>query len=319
MKDIENKRDNRENSKDEIVTPPMSLCISNNKDTTDRTIKLSTKIDNSETSKGFDAQKFASRIEIAYKAINSLGLIFAEAAIKSAQVVSAFLEKYDYSIFDKIQNALLFLGKQSKLIEQEYQKALYEAKWFPHAIRTSNFQLFEDITNVLETTRNSQNRIKKLDKVIFSYYDKTALNEIKREWRNNSEIPSYMKRILSQAVNAYHRREYALTNSVLMTLWEGIIDAKLGKQNEYRISGKTRQNITELNARNDIGDFVTKFCNDYIFYNCNSLGEVKDDVPGRHGIAHSWYTKYPSRKTSLNAILFTDFLLTLEPKKDKAE
>lgn len=314
MTDIKNNSDTQKNSKEEVIASPMSLCISNNH-AEDKTIKISTQVDTSQNHVIFDAQRFASRIEIAYKAINSLGLVFAEAAIKSAQVVSAFLEKYDYSIFDKIQNALLFLGKQSKLIEQEYQKALYEAKWFPHAIRTSNFQLFEDITNVLETTRNSQNRIKKLDKVIFSYYDKTALNEIKREWRNNPEIPSYMKRILSQGVNAYHRREYALTNSVLMTLWEGIIAKKAENEDNCRISGRTRQNLTVLNEKNDIGDFVTLFCNEYIFYDCYSAEQVKDDVPGRHGIAHSWYTKYPSRKTALNAILFTDFLLTLKSKK----
>ena len=316
MTDINDKNENKEDiSKEEIITPPMSLCISNNH-AEDKTIKISTQVDNSQNHVTFDAQKFASKIEIAYKTINSLGLVFAEAAIKSAQVVSAFLEKYDYSIFDKIQDALLFLGKQSKLIEQEYQKALYETKWFPHVIRTSNYELFAEVTNVLETTRNSQNRIKKLDKVIFSYYDKTALNEIKREWRNNPEIPSYMKRILSQAVNAYHRREYALTISVLMTLWEGMIANKSGKEDNYRVSNQTRQNITMLNEKNEMGKFITKFCNDYIFYDCHNINEVIDDVPGRHGVLHSWYTKYPSRKTALNAILFTDFLIILKPKKN---
>ena len=55
------------------------------------------------------------------------------------------------------------------------------------------------------------------------------------------------------------------------------------------------------------------FFDEYIMYNCESVEEVKEDVPGRNSSAHSWYNKYPSRKAALNAILFTDFLLDIEP------
>ena len=51
----------------------------------------------------------------------------------------------------------------------------------------------------------------------------------------------------------------------------------------------------------------------FIYYNCSSPEEVKQDVPGRHAIAHGWYRTYPTRKTALNAILFTDFLIDLKP------
>ena len=43
------------------------------------------------------------------------------------------------------------------------------------------------------------------------------------------------------------------------------------------------------------------------------------DVPGRHSFAHAWYTKYPTRKSALNAILFTDFLLSLKAKEQPLE
>ena len=55
----------------------------------------------------------------------------------------------------------------------------------------------------------------------------------------------------------------------------------------------------------------------YIFYDCNSSTDVIDDVPGRHGVAHSYYQKYPSKKAALNAILFADFLMKI--KIDDAE
>ena len=46
-----------------------------------------------------------------------------------------------------------------------------------------------------------------------------------------------------------------------------------------------------------------------------SIEDVVDGVPNRHGVAHSWYPKYPSQKAALNAILLTDFVINLKPKK----
>ena len=59
--------------------------------------------------------------------------------------------------------------------------------------------------------------------------------------------------------------------------------------------------------------------NDLVFYKCYSMDEVIPDVPGRHSIAHGWFDKYPSRKAALNAILFTDFLIGLQPKEDNKD
>ena len=126
-----------------------------------------------------------------------------------------------------------------------------------------------------------------------------------------------MKRILVQSVQAYHRREYALTVSALSTLWEGIIQEK-ANDDSYRISRKTRENLSQLIDKNEYDEIFASFCEEFIFYNCTKPDDVKEDVPGRHGIAHCWYDKYPSRKVALNAILFTDFLLELTPL-DKME
>lgn len=265
----------------------------------------------------FGYVKFASKIEHTLISLNQFMEDVGRKAITAAQVLLDTFSKFNYSIFDRIQESLSRIGREFDTyfdkLEATYQNELYEAKWFPHAINTDNLQLFLDVSEVLEHTRRSKNRTKKLDRIFFDFYDKKRLAAMKREWKNIPEIPYHIQKMLSQAVNAYDRKEYAVTNSVLMTLWEGIIASKVGKENNYRISGATRQSLETLNDENNNGETIKNFCSDFIFYDCRQIEEVKDDVPGRHGIAHSWYVKYPSRKTALNAIIFTDFLLGLNP------
>lgn len=265
----------------------------------------------------FDSAKFASMIEHTLISLNQFMEDIGRKVIESAQVLLDSFSKFNYSIFDRIQETLSSVGNEFDTyfdnLELTFQNELYEARWFPHAINTDNLQLFLDVSEVLEHTRRSKNRTKKLDRIFFDFYNKKHLDEIKRDWKNNVEIPFHIQKMLSQAVNAYNRKEYALTNSVLMTLWEGIIAVKVGKEDNYRISRVTRQSLEALNEENNNGESIKKFCNDFIFYDCCKIDDVKEDVPGRHGIAHSWYEKYPSRKTALNAIIFTDFLLSLRP------
>ena len=265
----------------------------------------------------FDNAKFASMIEHTLISLNQFMEDVGKKAIEAAQVLLDTFSKFNYSIFDRIQESLSRVGNEFEIyfdnLEATYQNELYEARWFPHAINTDNLQLFLDVSEVLEHTRRSKNRTKKLDQIFFDFYNKKRLDEMKRDWRKNTEIPVYIQKMLLQAVNAYNRKEYALTNSVLMTLWEGIIASKVGKENNYRTSGATRQSLETLNDENNNGETIKSFCSDFIFYDCRQIDEVKEDVPGRHGIAHSWYIKYPSRKTALNAIIFTDFLLSLKP------
>ena len=204
-------------------------------------------------------------------------------------------------------------------IEEKYQTFLLEAKWFPNIVCVGSMDFMFALMDAIESTRAQKSRTKKIDKVVFDFFDTKMLDAIKREWKEKSDIPSHTKRVLSQAINAYHRREYALTNSALITLWEGLIATKLGKENEYRVISKARNNISELNQENDICEVVTRFCEEYIFYDCRKTSDVIEDVPGRHSFAHAWYTKYPTRKSALNAILFTDFLLSLKAKEQPLE
>ena len=236
-----------------------------------------------------------------------------EVASSINTIIGNWLQTIDFTplrdIVDNLNN-IGFTHKYEELNEL-YLKAMFEARWFPYAGWIANIELFSEINTILETSRASKNRIKRIDKALFAYYTKEKINDIKRGWRKK-ELPSYMTRILLQAIQAYHRREYALTVSALATLWEGIIQAK-ANDTSFRISKKTLDNLIKLIYENDYGNIFASFCEEFIFYNCTKPEDVKDDVPGRHGIAHCLYDKYPSRKAALNAILFTDFLLDLKP------
>ena len=202
-------------------------------------------------------------------------------------------------------------------VNEVFLKAMFDARWFPYAGWSADFTIVREMLEILETSRESKNRTKRIDKLIFSYYDKEALDDLKRKWRKRN-LPSYMTRILIQSVQAYNRREYALTVSTLCTLWEGIICEKVN-DTSYRISKKTRENLTNLISENAFDRIFASFCEEFIFYDCRKPEDVKPDVPGRHGIAHCWYSEYPNRKMALNAIIFTNFLLALKPLEKTEE
>ena len=219
------------------------------------------------------------------------------------------------SILENIQN--IGFDYDYEEVNEVFLKAMFDARWFPYAGWVADFRIVDAMLEIIDTSRVSKNRVKRIDKLIFSYYNKEEINNLKRGWRR-MKLPSYMTRILVQSVQAYHRREYALTVSALSTLWEGIIQEKMSDSG-YRISRKTRENLTKLIEENEFDKIFSSFCEEFIFYNCTKPEDVKLDVPGRHGIAHCWYDTYPNRKMALNAILFTDFLLGLKPLEKTEE
>lgn len=199
-------------------------------------------------------------------------------------------------------------------IKLVYLQEMYDAHWFPYASWNADFQLSAEIFGIIDETRKSKNRVKRIDKAVFKYYSKEKIESIKKSWRS-FELPEYQMRILHQAVQAYHRREYALTVIVLTTQWEGIIYNKANDSGR-KLTKKTKQHMAELVSENDYFEIFNSYFEDFIMYDCNSTADVISDVPGRHSAAHSFYDKYPTRKAALNAILFTDFLLNLEPIKE---
>jgi len=193
-----------------------------------------------------------------------------------------------------------------------FNRILFDSHWFPYAIKyVSQSCLFDIIDILAHTIDGSKNRTKKIDHCIFSYYSDKVIEKIKLEWRNY-DMPEYVMRILHQAVQAYHRKEYALAEIPLVSLWECIMAEKVHNDG-YRKTNQSKENFNELRKNNAFPAIYTTFFNECIMYPCHSADGVMNDVPGRHGVAHGWFTQYPTKKAALNAILFTDYLVRTEP------
>lgn len=205
----------------------------------------------------------------------------------------------------------------NKKFEQICLHALYQAKWFPHIVNLAEPSLIFSICDILDTSRGQSKRCaKRIDVVIFSYLTKTRLREVKSGWYH-SDLDWPTKKTLCQAMEAFFRGEYALTISCLSAMWEGLIyikahDVTMLERQRQRMD-KTKADLAFLTQFNDAEEICSEFFNEFIVSQCDGINDVMDGIPNRHGVAHGWYKKYPNKKAALNAILLTDFLLTLEP------
>ena len=199
-------------------------------------------------------------------------------------------------------------------LQKLHLQVMYQARWFPYASTLAGDMLFDEINEIIASSKIgatvSKRCEKRIDTAILSHYNKAEIKRIKKKW-NDSEIEPYFKKALGQTLDAYLRKEYALAIPFLGTMWEGIIKSKVGK-NEKKFKEKCKDLVDE----NGYDEVFSDFFNNLIFGQCYSVNDVVDGIPNRNGVAHSWYIKYPSQKAALNAILLTDFVLSLKPKNE---
>ena len=197
-----------------------------------------------------------------------------------------------------------------KQIDDLIEDTLYQTKWIPSVRNHLDWSEKGEIFDILSKTRKgSLNRTKQVDRFIFNHYSAKQLSEMKKKW-HQSGLPNYVYRILSQSIAAYNNKQYALTLSSMAMLWEKLI-AILTDESKYRTIAATKKDVSKIieSVTNEANSMITQYFNDYIYYNCANESDVIENVPGRNGIVHGWYTKYPTRKSALNAILFTDMLI----------
>lgn len=233
---------------------------------------------------------------------------------KHDSLANKWFQSFDYSPFFESLRELSIPGINPEKIKKIYFREMYDAHWFPEAILYADMRLTIDIIKIIGGTRKSKNRVKKIDGAIYEYYKKHELENIKKEW-SKLGLSECLMRILRQTVNAYYRKEYAVTVIVLSTQWEDII-CKKAHDNGRKTTKTTKKYFSKLLARNGYTMIFKSYYDDYIMYNCNSSKDTIVDVPGRHSAAHGFYASYPTRKAALNAILFTHFLLKLEPLEE---
>lgn len=211
----------------------------------------------------------------------------------------------------------------TKELEAFYLQIMSETKWFPYASCLADIFLFQEMSEIIVTSRGaSKNREKRIDKAILSYYTNAKINRIKKAWWD-SDMDHCIRKSLSQAINSFLRGEYVLTISCLSTMWEGLIYVKA---NDVDLSARKRQNmektkkeLEKLAEYNDYESVFSEYFKKFIVSNCNGVNDVIDGVPNRHGAAHGWYRKYPNKKAALNAILLTDFIINLKPIEQTEE
>lgn len=246
-------------------------------------------------------------LESTVKMISSYQLNLSNMLTGSVQQI---LSQIDFSgIYEALLKSIKIADFRVK-INNFVLSETYSAKWFPHVLSAEEGDIQYEFLEIIVSTKRSKNRIKKIDKLILDYYSKPKIEVIKKSWRQD-DIPEYKYRIMHQAVQAYHRKEYAITVTVLSTMWEGLIYDK-AKDTRGKKGKLTKENFSKLISNDDYNQIFADFFDEYIMYDCRSEAEVKVDVPGRNSSAHSFYNKYPSRKAALNAILFTDFLVKLK-------
>ena len=249
----------------------------------------------------------------------------------SREIITPFRQFYQYIADPLIDLIELLCNKElaedGKRLRTLVSQEALDAEWVPHFMLCpdldENIELMEMVLFAIQSTKKSKNRVRKIDKIVFDYYTDKRVEKIKKGWRR-LHLPSHLIKIMYQAVQAYHRKEYALTVSALSPLWERIIRDKANSIPLYDDKGElikgeklSRQYLLRLIETNESEKVFHSFYEDYVLYDCRSDEQANSNVPGRNSTSHGWYSKYPRKKAALNAILFTDFLLNLEPLKNK--
>lgn len=103
-------------------------------------------------------------------------------------VIGSWLQTIDFTpLRDLVESLSEFdFDYPYEELEHAYLQAMFEARWFPYAGWIADLDAFGEINTILETSRKSKNRTKRIDAVIFSYYNKNELMNIKRRWRGKA-------------------------------------------------------------------------------------------------------------------------------------
>ena len=92
---------------------------------------------------------------------------------------------------DNIQN--IGFDYDYEEVNEVFLKAMFDARWFPYAGWIADYRIVDAMLEILDTSRASKNRVKRIDKLIFSYYDKEEINNLKRGWRQMN-LPPYKRK-----------------------------------------------------------------------------------------------------------------------------
>lgn len=189
-------------------------------------------------------------------------------------------------------------------------KLLYESNWCPWILHYNPFSSLIEINKIVSNNRlGDKGKIKRIDAVIFSIMTGRTFNSIRKKW-NQSNIDKTLKKLALEALRGYHNKNYGSTSIMLSALWEGIIKNIIGIDKKV-----TMRELKDLLKRFDCNGIKAFKTNQYyeirLLETCDEKDKRDRDTPNRHGNQHGIFNGYPSKKSALNAILFTDYLISL--------
>lgn len=123
-------------------------------------------------------------IKVTENLISSLNTLVNNSAMIEIQSVTSKLGKWlktvDFSPLTRILEIIRAIGFDFdyKEINEIFLKAMFDAKWFPYAGWIADYTMVDEIFEILDTSRVSKNRIKRIDRLIFSYYNKDEINNL---------------------------------------------------------------------------------------------------------------------------------------------
>ncbi len=185
-------------------------------------------------------------------------------------------------------------------------KNLCDMKWVPCLIYNSSYKLITKISRITENKAEDARYKELIDEAIFKYYTKEKIEDILENWKYKNLDGDLCKMLLGRA-EGYYDAKYDIAVS-LNLIWESIIYSKVNYENN-----NVKKSFKELIEHNSYPNEINNYFLKYIWYSSHKKEDFIPDVPGRHITAHTLSFDYPTKKAALNAILFTDFLLNLEP------
>lgn len=197
-------------------------------------------------------------------------------------------------------------------LDNEYSIALFQAEWFPYAGWNADASILWEVKSVIDSSKkDSAGRKNKIDKILFSYYTDKELKIISKKISKNMLISPVHKRIIKQAIQAYFRKEYAITTVVLSSLWQTLIYLKSGNTTSGHKENQSKQYFEDLVKQNKLAPQFNDYFSNFVMAACYGDNDANPDVPMRNANAHGWYNKYPTKKAAINAILLTDFIIEI--------
>lgn len=188
---------------------------------------------------------------------------------------------------------------------------LAEANWCPYIGEITDSSVVFDIFKMIAECGNDADNFKEnIDKLLLDYYDDKEITEIKNSWEKCSYDDVY-KQLLAEAIDNFICKKYASTCVLLTSLYGRLIFIKTGLVFDREYGDKVKVGFKKLLPQNNDKEKFFNYLDKEVLYQCNKLEDIRDESPGRNELMHGWYNNYPSRKKALNAIIMTDFILSL--------